>query len=92
MTLSTLSVVWTPVKPVGLSGRPVSWLKFSSSGLPFLFLFLFLFFIRHLLDVFDIGFYSFGSFALSFLWVSPSISNCFSASILAPPHEIVGGC
>ena len=65
-------------------GRPVFWLKFSSSGLPF--------FVPHLLDVFDIGFCSFESFALSFLWVSPSISHCFSASILAPPHEIVGGC
>ena len=39
-----------------------------------------------------VGFSSFGSFALSFLWVSSSISHCFSDSILAPPHEIVGGC
>ena len=39
-----------------------------------------------------VGFSSFGSFAFSFLWVSSSISHCFSDSILASPHEIVGGC
>ena len=39
-----------------------------------------------------VGFSSFGSFAFSFLWVSSSISHGFSDSILASPHEIVGGC
>ncbi len=57
---------------------------FKSSLFPFLF-------CLTLLEVFDIGFCSFGSFALSFLWVSSTIAHCFSASILAPPHEIVGG-
>ena len=50
------------------------------------------FFIFPSISQLIVGFSSFGSFAFSFLWVSSSISHCFSDSILASPHEIVGGC
>ena len=66
-------------------GRPVSWLKFSSSGLHFFF-----FSSTILLDQWLFGLLAFVFVARVHLFVHPLFS--LYTSILATPYESVGGC
>ena len=68
-------------------GRPVSWLKFSSSGLHF---FLFQFHHSFFLDQWLFGLLAFVFVARVHLFVHPLFS--LYTSILATPYESVGGC
>ena len=67
-------------------GRPVSWLKFSSSGLHFFFFFSSTIF----LDQWLFGLLAFVFVARVHLFVHPLFS--LYTSILATPYESVGGC